>query len=173
MALTAKQQRFCAEYIRDLNATKAAARAGYSPRTARSIGSENLAKPDIQAEIRRLKAERAERLKISADRVVEELARIAFSNVRDLFNADGSVKAIADIPPETRAALQDIVLQQSGADGDMKTVRIRMANKLKALELLARHLGLFDGPADSGKEDVFTSFMRDVQAMRAAVPVKH
>jgi len=166
MELTARQQRFCAEYIRDLNATKAAARAGYSPRTARSIGSENLAKPDIQAEIRRLKAERAERLMISADRVVEELARIAFSNIEDLFNADGSLKGIGKLSPDTAAAIANIETTESGA------TRVRLFDKLRALELLGKHLGLFDGPADNGKEDVFTSFMRDVQARRAAVPVR-
>jgi len=169
---TLKQLRFVDEYLVDLNATRAAVRAGYARNSAHVTGARLLRNAKVRAEIDRRETERAAQLGISHERVLETLGAIAFADIATVFDADGALKPIADIPPETRAALQDIVLRQSGADGDMKTVRIRMANKLKALELLARHLGLFDGPADSGKEDVFTSFMRDVQARRAAVPVR-
>lgn len=69
--LTTRQQRFCLEYLIDCNATKAAIRAGYSEKTARSIGQENLTKPDIQAEIQRLKKPIEEKLQISAEWVLK------------------------------------------------------------------------------------------------------
>jgi phage terminase small subunit len=73
MALTPKQQRFVQEYLIDLNATQAAIRAGYSPKTARSIGDENLTKPDIAAAIAAAQDERRERVELTQDMVVEGL----------------------------------------------------------------------------------------------------
>lgn len=74
--LTPKQQRFCEEYLIDLNATQAAIRSGYSKHTAQRIGSENLSKPLISDEISRLKSERSENTKIGAAWVLEELVDI-------------------------------------------------------------------------------------------------
>lgn len=71
--LTPKQQRFVEEYLVDLNATQAAIRAGYSRRTARAIGAENLTKPDIAAAIASAKEERAERVRVNAAWVVKRL----------------------------------------------------------------------------------------------------
>ena len=76
--LTAKQERFCREYIIDLNATQAAIRAGYSKKTANRIASENLSKLDIQKKIQELRQERAERTEITQDKVLKELAGIGF-----------------------------------------------------------------------------------------------
>jgi hypothetical protein len=73
--LTDKQQRFVEEYLVDLNATQAAIRAGYSENTARQIGYENLAKPDIQAAIAEKRSEQAKRTAISADMVLEGLLK--------------------------------------------------------------------------------------------------
>lgn len=84
MALTPKQQRFVGEYLVDLNATQAAIRAGYSARTAGKIGSENLSKPEIAAAVSAAQDERAKRTGITADRVLQELALIAFGDARRL-----------------------------------------------------------------------------------------
>ena len=78
--LTPKQKAFAAEYLVDLNAAAAATRAGYSERTARAKGYVLLQNPDIQGEIRAGMAQRAKRLEISQDMVIQELARIAFFN---------------------------------------------------------------------------------------------
>lgn len=86
--LTAKQERFCTEYIIDLNATQAAIRAGYSSKTANRIASENLSKPDIQRKIQELQQERAERTEITQDRVLKELAGIGFAPI-----TKGKIKA--------------------------------------------------------------------------------
>jgi len=74
MALTAKQERFVAEYLKDGNATRAALAAGYSEHTARSTGAENLTKPDIAAAIARAQSERTERTQIDIDYVIQRLA---------------------------------------------------------------------------------------------------
>lgn len=86
--LTVKQERFCTEYIIDLNATQAAIRAGYSKKTANRIASENLSKPDIQRKIQELQQERAERTEITQDRVLKELAGIGFAPI-----TKGKIKA--------------------------------------------------------------------------------
>ena len=77
MTLTEKQKAFCREYVVDLNATRAAIRAGYSQKTARQIATENLSKPAIQEAIKVLQDERAERTQVDADFVVERLRAIA------------------------------------------------------------------------------------------------
>ena len=138
--MTQKQKRFIEEYLIDLNATQAAIRAGYSPDTAKSIGSENLTKPDIQARIARAMAERSRRTGVNADRVVMELAKIAFVNAKDVIDSD-TATVRPDALPEDTAAIQSVKVKTFGEDGLER--EIKMADKLKALELLGRHLGMF------------------------------
>lgn len=124
----------------DLNATQAAIRAGYSPDTAKSIGSENLTKPDIQARIAKAMAERSKRTGVNADRVVAELAKIAFVNAEDVIDAEtATVKPNA--AREDTAAIQSVKVKTFGEDGLER--EIKMADKIKALELLGKHLGMF------------------------------
>ncbi len=138
--MTKKQKRFAEEYLIDLNATQAAIRAGYSPGTAKSIGSENLTKPDIQAYIAKAMAERSKRTGVNADRVVTELAKIAFVNASDVIDADTATLK-PDAAPEDTAAIQSVKVKTFGEDGLER--EIKMADKLKALELLGKHLGMF------------------------------
>lgn len=140
--LTAKQQRFIEEYLIDLNATQAAIRAGYSTQTAYSIGNENLNKPEIRARIDKAMAERSKRTGVNADRVIQELARIAFVNAPDVVNTmDATVKDNAT--EDDTAAIASVKVKI--VDGDFSSVEreIRFADKLKALELLGKHLGMF------------------------------
>lgn len=139
--MTKKQKRFCEEYLIDLNATQAAIRAGYSPETAYSIGQENLKKPEMRARIDKAMAERSKRTGVNADRVVRELAKIAFVNTADVINAeDATLKK--DAADEDLAAIQAVKVKTFGEDGLER--EIKMADKLKALELLGKHLGLFE-----------------------------
>ncbi|MAE86325.1 MAG: hypothetical protein CMB80_26560 [Flammeovirgaceae bacterium] len=87
--LTAKQEMFCLEYLKDLNATQAAVRSGYSEKTARAIGTENLAKPAISEYIAKLQKERSERLEIDADWVLKEAARCFSVNSKSKLNESG------------------------------------------------------------------------------------
>ena len=138
--MTKKQKRFIEEYLIDLNATQAAIRAGYSPYTAKSIGSENLTKPDIKAQIARAMAERSRRTGVNADRVIMELAKIAFVNANDVIDAETATLK-PDALPEDTAAIQSVKVKTFGEDGLER--EIKMADKLKALELLGKHLGMF------------------------------
>lgn len=138
--MTKKQKRFVEEYLIDLNATQAAIRAGYSPDTAYSIGNENMKKPEIKACIDKAMAERSRRTGVNADRVLMELAKVAFVNASDVIDADtATVKA--DALPEDTAAIQSVKVKTFGEDGLER--EIKMADKLKALELLGKHLGMF------------------------------
>ena len=163
--MTKKQKRFIEEYLIDLNATQAAIRAGYSPDTAKSIGSENLTKPDIQARIAKAMAERSRRTGVNADRVVMELAKIAFVNAKDVINTEtATVKA--DALPEDTAAIQSVKVKTFGEDGLER--EIKMADKLKALELLGKHLGMFKDKVElSGSLETEKSKLDDLlQQMR-------
>lgn len=140
MALTKKQKRFIDEYLIDLNATQAAIRAGYSPGTAQQIGSENLSKPVIRARLDKAIAERSKRTGVNADRVIMELAKIAFVNAEDVIDMDTATVKAGALPEDT-AAIQSVKLKTFGEDGIER--EIKMADKLKALELLGKHLGMF------------------------------
>lgn len=138
--MTKKQKRFIEEYLIDLNATQAAIRAGYSPDTAYSIGNENLKKPEIKAHIDKAMAERSKRTGVNADRVVMELAKIAFVNADDVI--DFKTAAVKEgARPEDMAAIQSVKVKTFGEDGLER--EIKMADKIKTLELLGRHLGMF------------------------------
>lgn len=138
--MTQKQKRFIEEYLIDLNATQAAIRAGYSPDTAQQTGSENLSKPVIRAQIDRAMAERSKRTGVNAERVVQELAKIAFVNAAEVIDPKtATVKE--DALPEDTAAIQSVKVKAFGEDGLER--EIKMADKLKALELLGKHLGMF------------------------------
>lgn len=148
--MTKKQKMFIEEYLIDLNATQAAIRAGYSPESAGSIGSENLKKPEIRACIEKRLANRSKRTGINADRVLEELAKTAFANAADIIDFD-SATVRPDATREDTAAIQSIKVKKiETGDGTTTEREVRMADRTKALELLGRHLGLF-------KDKVFVS----------------
>lgn len=140
--MTDKQERFCEEYMIDLNATQAAIRAGYSPKTANEQGSQLLAKLSIQNRIAQLQAEQSRRTCVSADRVVRELAKIAFVNAADLIDPKtASLKS--DVSHDDLAAVQSVKVKTFGEDGLEQEVKL--ADKLRALDLLGKHLGMFNG----------------------------
>lgn len=143
MALTKKQKRFVEEYLVDLNATQAAIRAGYSTQTAYSIGDENLKKPEIKNAIEKALAERSRRTGVNADRVILELAKIAFINPTDVINMDeATVRGEAN--REDTAAISSVKVKRIPTeDGDIVEREVRTYDKIKALELLGKHLGMF------------------------------
>lgn len=137
--LTDKQKRFCEEYLIDLNATQAAIRAGYSPESAKSIATENLSKPFLRARIDAAIAERSKRTGVSADRVVRELAKLAFVNATDVIDVDSAT--IAENASREDTACISAVKAKSGEDFIER--EIKLCDKTKALELLGKHLGMF------------------------------
>lgn len=149
-----QHEEFCQQYLLDLNGTKAAERAKYSKKTARFQASQLLTKLNISNRIAELKAKREERTRVTQDRVVKELALLGFSDLQNYITIDkltGSIQAkgFEDMPPEESRALQSIkedrVIKED-ADGKKVTVydkvSFKMHDKIRALEILARHLGM-------------------------------
>lgn len=159
--LTPKQKLFVKEYLIDLNATQAAIRAGYSEKTAAVIGAENLIKPNIQAAVQKAMNSREQRTEITQDKVLNELAKIAFSNGTDFARVTTQMhkKRLWDdeaqeyvekeveeqfvelidtdkLSPDKKAAIAEI------SDGKFG-ISVKPCDKVKALELLGKHLGMF------------------------------
>jgi phage terminase small subunit len=146
-----KQAAFVREYLVDKNATQAAIRAGYSPKTARSIGEENLSKPDIRAAIDAGLADLASRVGITAERVLRERARIAFFDPRKLLDAEGNPVPMQDLDDDTAAAIAGVeVVEMKGGEaipGVMSYVKkYRLAAKDTSLAALEKYLGLNEKP---------------------------
>lgn len=141
--MTKKQKRFVEEYLVDLNATQAAIRAGYSPQTARDIGCENLTKPNIQNAIATAMADRSRRTGINQDRVIQEIAKLAFLNPVDVIDMDeATIKGEAN-RDDTACIASVKVKVIPGEGGNIIEREVKTYDKLKALELLGKHLGMF------------------------------
>ena len=177
--MNTRQQRFVQEYLISLNATQAAIRAGYSKRTARSIGQENLTKPDIAAAIEKAQDERARRTGITAAQVVRELALHAFGVMGDFFDKDtGRLLDIAELSHGAQARLASIeVLRErthtvstdtSKTSVHESTVKIKLWDKLRSLELLGRHLGMFKDRVEHGAEFSLLDALRRIEAKEDA-----
>lgn len=132
------------EYLIDLNATQAAIRAGYKAKNgqrASEIGHELLQKTQVSEAISEAIAERSKRTGINADRVLLELARIAFVNADDVINAkDATLKE--DASRDDLAAIQSVKVKSFGEDGTER--EIKLADKLKALDMLGRYLAMWN-----------------------------
>jgi phage terminase small subunit len=152
MALTAKQRRFVDEYLVDLNATQAAIRAGYSSKTACEQSSRLLANVKVAEAVQASMRARENRTHITQDRVLQELARVAFFDIRRLYNADGSMKRPDQMDDEAAAVLSgvDVTEQQTfevDEDGNPHAVptitkKAKVFDKMSALTLAMRHLGM-------------------------------
>lgn len=145
--LTDRQQQFVDEYLIDLNATQAAIRAGYSVKTANEQGSQNLAKLSIQQAIAERMAERSRRTGVNQDRVVLELAKIAFVKMTDIVDSEGNIKG--DAAEDDLACIESVKYKHSDTDtGYSEEREVKIASKLKALELLGKHLGMWNDKVD-------------------------
>jgi phage terminase small subunit len=143
-ALTPRQQAFVQAYIVSLNATQAAKEAGYSEKTAKSQGQRLLTNVDVADGITKAMKERANENKLDADRVLNELMRIAFFDIGQAFNPDGTMKPLHEMDEGTRRAiigLEVVAIENNGAQiGTLK--KVKFADKKSALDTLAKHLGL-------------------------------
>lgn len=141
-----KQQRFVAEYLIDLNATKAAERAGYTAKRLDQAGYELLSNPEIASAIAAGKAKQLGKADLSATRVLEEMRRLAFSDVRGLFDDKGNLVPIHLLNDEQAASIAGLeVIIKNAEAGDGKTDKVhklKVWDKPKMLDLLARHFNL-------------------------------
>lgn len=142
--LNARQRAFIDEYLIDLNGTQAAIRAGYSPKSSKEQGSELLANPDVRARVDAAIADRSRRTGINADLVLQELARIARVNAAGVIDQDTACILPGATEDDTAAISSVKVKIIPTKDGDIVEREIKLHDKIKALELLAKHLGMLD-----------------------------
>lgn len=148
--LTARQKRFVEEYLLDLNATKAAIRAGYTKDNAQQAGSEILSNPVVKEAVNKAMERRSARTAIKSDRVLKELALIAFSDLGQIMDFTGEslvLKSANEIPDFARRAIQSVKIRKivrSDDDGETEETitELKLWNKDSALAKLAAHLGV-------------------------------
>lgn len=141
MALSEKRLAFCREYVEDYNATAAAIRAGYSPKTAGSQAEQLMKTECVRAEIDRLKAEKGRRTGVTKERIMEELAKMAFVNHQDVAGKDGQLKK--GIQRADSAAIKKIRTRYL-PDGSMEQ-EVELYDKTKALDILNKMVGAYEG----------------------------
>jgi len=147
--LTPKQAAFVKEYLVDLNQTAAAVRAGYSEKTASVQAVRLMGLPQVKEAIEAEMAKRSERTEITQDRVLQELARVGFSDIRKLFTEAGSLKRPEEWDDEAAAFVSSIeVVVRKVPGGDEDEVehihKVKLWDKNSALEKIARHLGMLN-----------------------------
>lgn len=146
--LTLKQQRFASEYCVDLNAAAAYRRAGYSARgnSAEACASKLLRNAKVQHVIHETEKKIISRCEITTENVLREVGALAFSDIRKLFNKDGSPKPIHELDDATAGAIKSIEVCQMISEGKVigRMCKIKLWDKNSAQERLFKHLRLFD-----------------------------
>ena len=156
--LTLRRQRFVTEYVRDLNATQAAIRAGYSKSGARTEGARLLANADVQHALGLAQRDLAERSAVDADRILAEYARIGFADVAEyasLMTSDDVDAALRELPVGASRAISELTVdtyvEGRGAGArDVRRVKMKFHSKIAALDSLSKHLGLFAADRGAG-----------------------
>lgn len=176
--LTPKQERFVQEYLKDLNATQAAIRAGYSAKTAAVIGSENLTKPNIAEAIAAQQKALAEANGVTVDKIVKELAKLGFANMADYMKATAGGDPYLDFSSLTRdqaAALVEVTVEDytegRGDDArDVKRVKFKLADKRASLVDLGRHLGMFKDKVEHSGDLTVSGLLEAVNGKTRGLP---
>ncbi len=146
MALSPKQASFVAQYLIDKNGKQAAIRAGYSPKTAESQASRLLSNAKVKAAVAEGLSKQLTVAGITAERTLKEIARLGFSDIRGLFDANGTLKPIHQLSDDDAAALASVEVTKKNlttGDGEIDTVvKVKVWDKPRSLEMLAKHFAL-------------------------------
>lgn len=144
--LTEKHKLFCEHYIETLSQTEALRRAGYKCKYPGAYAADLMRLPKIQNYIQQLMAERSKRNQITADMVLQELAKIGFANIKNYIKTGNLVEDLKGLEDDKTAAVESIkVTERILLDGTKQTVTtLKLGNKAQTLELLGRHLGIFE-----------------------------
>lgn len=174
--LTDKQERFCQEYLKDLNAAEAAKRAGYKGKTPHDYsnqGAKNMSKVVIARRLTELKAARAHELKIEAQDVLRELWNLARYSQKEFVSWDnrGSITfKTSDELSDEQAKRISSIKQTRSKDGNM-TIEMKFFDKIRPLELCGQHIGMFGEGGSAFDPDEMLRMMLDFQAvMDGTVP---
>lgn len=133
MAMTVKRHRFVAEYLVDLNATQAAIRAGYAKKGAKDQAYQLMQLSEVAQAIEAAMGERNKRLQVDADYVLQRLTEIDQLDLADIFDLDGKLMPIRQWP---------LIWRQMVKEVDMKTGKVKFHDKLRALELIGKHVNV-------------------------------
>lgn len=150
--LTDKQERFCKEYMLDLNATQAAIRAGYSKNTAPEIGCENLIKPNIQEKIQELKAKVSEKYDIKQEDLIRELKNWAYGDFTELMEL--SFLEIKELPEELRRLITGFERTITSGDNPSEKLKVTFVDKKAAIDMIAKMIGAYEKDNNQKKTDI-------------------
>ena len=149
--LTKKQKFFVAEYPKDWDGSKAVIRAGFHPKDAQraaEMAYQLLQKSPVQEALDRAMEEKLRKIGVHTERVLTEIARVALSDLRNVYNEDGSLKLPHEWSDEAAAAIAGVeVLEEFVGKGKARTLvghtkKVRVFDKVRALELLSKNLGI-------------------------------
>lgn len=160
--MTNKEKLFCKEYILDFNGRRAAEKAGYSKKTARSIACTLLTNVDVKNEVNKLINARLEKLSVTGEQIIHELTKIAFSDIKDFTDENGSIN-LAQVNESISSVIAEVTISdvkgtKNGEDFQEESIKkIKLHDKMKAIELLGKHLAMFTDvsktiPADDYSE---------------------
>lgn len=173
-SLNDKQKQFCREFIVDFNATQAAIRAGYSGKSARSQACELLTKPNIQAFLADLKAKRSKKTQITAERVLQELARIGLSDIGQFINDENVPLSVKKLTKSNRAAVSMVKYKtrtyydSTGKPVVVESHELSLWDKLSALDKIGRHLGMWDRETNNASQPITIEFT-GIEEMEARI----
>jgi phage terminase small subunit len=165
--LSAKMLVFISEYLIDFNASRSAIAAGYRDK---SSGRRLLRKATVKKEIALRKANRIEKNGVTRERVIAELERLAFFDSGKLFNPDGTLKKVPEMDMDTRSVIQGIkITTRAGDESDEITKDYKLTNRQGALDMLCKHLGLYDHVPE--KSDKLKELMDKVRIKSRDMPI--
>jgi phage terminase small subunit len=167
--LSERQERFVREYLVDLNATQAAKRAGYSTES-RCAGSQIMSRPNVRQAIDAELETRSEQYRAEYDRIIQELAAVGFGQIADFVSmgADGHVSwtAFDELSRQKRAAVKKVKHTQHYSNkGEMvsESVELELESKLRALELLGKHIGMYRGVSPEDNRGAFAKWADEMR----------
>ncbi len=146
-----RHERFCREYLTDLNGTRAAIAAGYAKKSAKEAASRLLTNVNVQALLAELMKKHADKLDLSAEKVLSELSSTGFSNMLDYIKTTedgGAYVDLSNLTQEQAAAIQEVTVDEY-VEGKgkharkVKRTKLKLVDKIRSLELLGKHLKLF------------------------------
>jgi len=157
--LTPKQERFCREYVIDLNGLQAALRCNYSKKTAQQQASRLLLNVKVQEFIKQLQDNANNKLEIKQEYVLSEILKISHCNIQDYIKAGFEIEDIVNLKRDQAAAIESIQVTTTirGSGENMSTekvVKFKLYDKIKALDMLSKHTGIFEKDNEQARASV-------------------
>jgi phage terminase small subunit len=183
--LTEKEQLFVAEYLISFNASDAYRKAGYKGKSANQLAYRLLTKPHIQYEVQKQKKSMIDKIGLTQEMVLAEICKVGFASMRQFMHIDAEGQPqinLTDTPDDDLDALSETstetILEKTGMDADGKPVfsqvrktKIKLHDKLNALEKLARYTGVFEKEAELAA-GAFADAISDIQSRMSKAPIR-